>query len=212
MQPQLQTGIGIAAEIRDRILSYVYPPGTTLSIRKLAQELKVSTTPIREALLRLEAEGLVDRSPNNSARVAEITYRDYHDVFPLRLVLARQSAQLAAQRISPSELAECDELLAQMKDVEDFHSVNRIDLQLHSILYAASRNQFLQRAFVYIRFQATYAYGLGAQQRVLADQMYEEWCAILDALRASDGARAANLIESHVQRSVEELQRLTHVS
>jgi len=212
MQAQPQTGIGVAGEIRQRILGYEYPPGTLLSIRKLAQELQVSTTPIREALLRLEAEGLVDRSPNNSARVAAITYRDYQDILPLRLVLARQSAQLAAQRISPAELAECGDLLARLRQVEDFQSVNSIDLQMHSILYAATRNQFLQHAFVYIRFQATYAYGLRAQQKVLADQICEEWDAILEAIRASDGQRAADLIEFHVQRSVQELQRLTRVS
>jgi len=212
MQSQQPTGIETAAEIRRRILNYDYPPGTSLSIRKLAQELGVSTTPVREALLRLEDEGLVDRSPNNSARVAAITYRDYQDIFPLRLVLARQSAQLASQRISPAELAECDELLSELRQVEDFQSVNRIDLQLHSILYTATRNQFLQRAFVYIRFQATYAYGLRAQQKILADQICDEWRAILDAIRSSDGNKAADLIESHVQRSVEELQRLTRVS
>lgn len=212
MESQLQTGIGIASEIRQRIMNYDYPPGTLLSIRKLAQELGVSTTPVREALVRLEDEGLVDRSPNNSARVAAVTYRDYQDIYPLRLILARQSAQLAAQRIGPSELAECDELLVRLKKVDDFQSVNRIDLRLHSILYSATRNGFLQRAFVYIRFQSTYAYPLGAQQKVQANDAYEEWRAILDAIRRSDGKQAADLMEVHIKRSVEELQRLTRVS
>jgi len=207
-----QTGIGIADEIRQRIMGCVYPPGTLLSIRKLAQEIGVSTTPVREALLRLEAEGLVNRAPSNTATVAEITYRDFQDIYPMRLVLARQSAQLAAQRISPAELAECDKLLSQLKQVKDFRSVNVIDLQLHSLLHSAARNQFLQRAFLFVRFQATYAYGLQAEQKVLAGMIYEEWRSILDAIRASDGRRAADLMEAHVKRSVGELDQLTSVS
>lgn len=79
MADQLDYG-DIHRELQRRILEREYEPGDVLSIRKLASEFSCSTTPVREALLRLEGELLVGRAPNNSARVAEITYKDIRDI------------------------------------------------------------------------------------------------------------------------------------
>jgi DNA-binding GntR family transcriptional regulator len=74
-------------EIKRRILHLEYQPGELLPMRKLAKSLGVSTTPVRETLVRLTNEKLVEWAPNSTARVAQVSFKELRDVFELRLLL-----------------------------------------------------------------------------------------------------------------------------
>lgn len=192
-------------ELQRRILDHEYMPGEILSIRQLAKELNVSTTPIREALVRLESDFLVDRTPHNSARVAGVTYKDVRDITEVRLALGRQCGLLATLRITESEKAECRAFLQEIKDAKDFETVMRADGKLHEALYAATRNAILQRFFLQIRYQVSHLYNLIEDEDVWCKIIYEEWCAILDAVFSGDGELSATLMGDHVQHFVSEM-------
>lgn len=103
------------AEIRDRMLRGEFLPGAWLREEELAADVGVSRTPVREALRRLQAEGLVEFAANRRARVAKVSERDLNEIFSLRALLEGFGARLAATRITAEQLAELERLAARME-------------------------------------------------------------------------------------------------
>jgi DNA-binding GntR family transcriptional regulator len=102
-------------EIRTRIVSGALPPGSRLREAQLVTDLGVSRTPIREALRRLHAEGLVTILPNRGARVASWSEQDLEDVFALRLVVEAYAVRRAAERIRPPDISRLEALATAME-------------------------------------------------------------------------------------------------
>jgi len=196
---------GLYKELQRRILDHEFQPGEVLPIRKLARELGVSTTPVREALLRLEGEFLVDRSPNSSARVAEITYKDIRDIVEVRVSLGWQCGMLAAMRITEPEKNACREILGELMNATDFKQVMQADIRLTEALYAATRNALLQRFYLLIRYQASHLYDLIEDKESWRRRVGEEWSVILDAIFSGDKELSARLLQDHVQRFAGEM-------
>ena len=103
-------GSKIFVLLRDRILNENYKCGDKLNELTLAKELKISRTPIREALKQLELEGLVESIPNKGVYVKGFSPRDIDDMLEIRLVLEGLSIQLAIDRISEAELEKIKEI------------------------------------------------------------------------------------------------------
>jgi DNA-binding GntR family transcriptional regulator len=103
-----------AQSLRDEILSGAIASGTRLGEADLASRLSVSRTPIREALSRLAAEGLVELQPNRGARVASWSTEQLREIFELRLRLEPYAVRIAVPRLGDEQLAELDELAAAM--------------------------------------------------------------------------------------------------
>ena len=194
-------------ELRRRILNYEYRPGETLSIRRLASDLGVSTTPVREALLRLEGELLIERAPNSSARVAEISYKDLCDIFEVRLMLEHQCGMLAALRITQAEKSACSTMLQELSDACDLKHVMQVDARLHDAMYAATRNRTLQRFARQLRHQVTHLWYLIEDEAAWCEAIHHEWKEILVAIFDGQQERSAKLLEDHVRRFIVEVQR-----
>jgi len=203
---------GLYKELQRRILDHEYQPGEILPIRKLASELGVSTTPIREVLLRLEGEFLVERAPKSSARVAQVTYKDIRDIVEVRLALGRQCGMLAALRITEDEKAACWEILEELGNSSDFKHVMQADGRLHSALYAATRNAMLQRFFLQLRYQVSHLYDLIDDEASWSQSTQQEWRGILDAVCCGNGELSAKLLQDHIQNFVREMQRILQPS
>ncbi len=105
----------VTAEIRRAVLTGALPAGERFSIRDLARQLEVSHIPIREALRRLEAQGLIILNQARSAQVASLTVADMEAIYRLRLRLEPQLAAEAAALHTEDHFAELTELLEQMK-------------------------------------------------------------------------------------------------
>lgn len=103
------------AEIRDRIMSGSLLPGARLVEVDLAAELDVSRTPVREALRRLAAEGLIEVLPNRGATVRSWTDRELHDIYRSRAELESLAASLATERMDGDVLDRLDRLCDQME-------------------------------------------------------------------------------------------------
>ena len=188
--------------LRDEIMGDRLPPGAELSEVALSKELAVSRGPIREAMGRLAAEGLVTVRPRRGAEVRSITPRELIDSYQVREALEVLAVRLAVPRITDSELAGLDELVDRMakhaKDgaVADFFAAN---VAFHELLCELSGNKKLLQVHHRLageigRFQA----------RTLAlrgslDGSVTEHRAILAAIRLRDADKAAELTAAHIR-------------
>jgi DNA-binding GntR family transcriptional regulator len=149
----------VAVRLRQRIVEGRLAPGAKLNERELAELLNVSRTPLREAIKMLAAEGLVELLPNRGAVVAQMAEQDVIDTFEVIAGLEGQSGELAAQRITESELAEIRALHYEMMAAftrRDLPTYYRLNAQIHTQINAAARNPVLAQTWrnVNARLQA----------------------------------------------------------
>ena len=126
----------VAVRLRQRIVEGQIAPGTKLNERELSEVLKVSRTPLREAIKMLAAEGLVELLPNRGAVVAQLSEQDIADTFEVIAGLEGQAGELAAQRIGEAELAEIRALHYEMLAAytrRDLPTYYRINAQIHTL-------------------------------------------------------------------------------
>jgi DNA-binding GntR family transcriptional regulator len=126
--------------LRSEILRGRMPPGTRLNQHSLADQLKVSRTPVREALRTLQAEGLIELTPHRSAIVVSLEQSDIVEIFDIRATLEARAAQLAAPRLTDEILARLRDLDEQMSHALETHDDRWILLhrEFHRIIYGAS--------------------------------------------------------------------------
>ena len=132
--------------LRQAILTGELKPGERLMEIHLANKLGVSRTPIREAIRKLELEGLVTMIPRRGAEVAQITEKSMNDVLEVRRAVDALCVELACERISDEELEHlrvaCDEFAEQVK-IKDVKKIAQADVALHNIIVEATGNQRL---------------------------------------------------------------------
>jgi DNA-binding GntR family transcriptional regulator len=136
-------------QIEELIVTLQLPPGMVLSEQMLAQRLDIGRTPIREALQRLARDGLVLILPRRGILVSEINVRTQLRLLEVRRELERLLARLAAERATPAERAEFDEIAAGMlaaSEAADDMAFVRLDLQFNNLVSQAARNEFATRS------------------------------------------------------------------
>ncbi len=148
-----------ARHLRRLIVEGVITPGAKLNERELSLRLQVSRTPLREAIRTLAAEGLVELVPNRGAVAVQLDARDVADTFEVMAGLEAHSGELAARRITESELAEIRALHFEMLAAftrRDLSTYYRFNALIHEAINAAARNPVLQRTYrtVNARLQA----------------------------------------------------------
>lgn len=134
--------------LRQGILTGELKPGERLMEIHLANKLGVSRTPIREAIRKLELEGLVTMIPRRGAEVAQITVKGLKDVLEVRKALDALAAELACERITEEEIQglkrACDNF-EQITKTKDATKIARADVQLHDIIVKATGNERLSQ-------------------------------------------------------------------
>ena len=132
--------------IKSQIIKGIYSPGETILETKLADELGVSRTPVREAIWLLEVEGLVEATAKKGAVVLGISAKDVTDIYAMRQLLEGLAARWATSRLTDSEIKElqkiCDlsEFYAEKRDMEE---LAELDNKFHQLIYEASGSKML---------------------------------------------------------------------
>lgn len=191
--------------IRERITNGSLPRGGRVHQEDLADELGVSRTPVREALRRLAAEGLVEMRTNRGARVADIDQEGMREAYEARWVVEPGAARLAAQRELGEPRARMRAAVAAQRrasrSVKRSFDANR---EFHLALVAASGNEFLvqlvQRLWVARIGAVIYERQVETQERILLDVREHEQ--ILAAIEAGDGRRAETLTRRHLAEAM----------
>ena len=149
----------VARRLREMLVENRIAPGAKLNERELSEVLKVSRTPLREAIKRLAAEGLVELLPNRGAIAVELRPADVLHTFEVMAGLEAQSGELAAQRITETELAEVRALHYEMLAAftrRDLPAYYRLNSAIHAAINAAAKNPVLSATYrqVNARLQA----------------------------------------------------------
>jgi DNA-binding GntR family transcriptional regulator len=202
----IRTSEGIAHVIRKAILAGILPPGEQLPERKLAEELSVSRTPVREALFTLQGEGLVDLVPGRCARVREVSPTEVRRIFALRRILEAHAARCAAENPDRSKLDRAEDALAAFKRIGASGSAAdqaSADLAFHEAIAAAAGSPLLvtlmrQVLAVTVTYRSAHKYTSARTRRV-----YAQHDAILKAIQAGDASEAERLMGEHISESSE---------
>jgi DNA-binding GntR family transcriptional regulator len=187
--------------IRERISSGSLPRGARVHQEDLAEELGVSRTPVREALRRLAAEGLVEMRTNRGARVADVDQSGMRESYEARTVIEPGAARLAAARRLPEPLARMRAaVVAQRRSLRNVQRSFEANREFHLALAAASGNEFLvqfaERLWVARIGETIYERQVQTQERMLLDVREHEQ--IIEAIEAGDARRAESLARRHL--------------
>ncbi|MCL6549003.1 MAG: GntR family transcriptional regulator [Alicyclobacillus sp.] len=177
--------------------------GQFLQQSELAEQLGVSRTPLREALMRLASMGLVQMVPNRGARVTGLDFGDMRHAWMARVIVEAGAAKVAASDPDPLALARMQRAVDRQRevtdDVEESLLVNR---DFHLALVGASRNPYLIR-FADMLWAFEIAVPIFGPQAADADDLME-WAAdhqrIVDAIRSGDAEAAEALTRDHILR------------
>lgn len=191
--------------LRDDILSGVLRPGDPLVESRIAEELGVSKTPVREALIRLQRDGLVTIEPYRGARVIELAPEDIREILELRLVLEREVARELARRRPPETLAALEGSLARSKSAlarrrqrELLDSLT----EFSDVQAQACGNRRMAKLLVDLRSALLIIGHTSLRAAGRVERSIAEHEAILTAIRSGDPEAAARATEAHI-RSIE---------
>lgn len=188
--------------LRQAILKGELKPGERLMEIALAQRLGVSRTPIREALRKLELEGLVVMIPRRGAQVANITEKDLNDVLEVRVALENMAIEKACARITEDGLKSLDEAEKKFERTiaeGDLVSLAEADEAFHEIIYQASGNLRLNQVVSNLREQM-YRYRLEyLKEEEARKELVKEHTELCQALKERDTARAQAIAFGHIE-------------
>lgn len=192
-----------AAMMRRAFAEGKYAPGDRLQVAKLANELGLSLTPVREAFFELASAGLIDMHPHRGARVAEVSLGDLTEVYLLREALESLATRLAAEHVSDElaiALTASHERFAAAVEAGKRDSMRRLSDDFHHLIYDMAHAPMLSRMIGQV-----WASAPADTFKVITDrplQSVEDHARILEALVLGDPAAAERCMRDHIQGSL----------
>lgn len=208
----MKTVSGIAKErIRDAILRGTLLPGSRIDQNQLAQDLNTSLIPVREALKKLESEGLVQIIPRRGAFVVDVSLLDLENLYYARKVIEGQVAYLAAAHLSDEDLTKLAALAVELRnalDRDDYEEFTVLNERFHFLIYDAAGNKYLVEMIAGVwelaeRYRYRYQFVKGQHDLINAEHQ-----AILEAAQNHDAERLRVTVEQHIEQTLKGLRAL----
>lgn len=190
--------------LRAEILSGRIPAGTRLAEADLAEQLAVSRTPVREALSRLAAEGLVDLVPNRGARVAAWTTDQLREIFDLRLAVEPAIVALAVPKVDDATLGRLDELARTMRRLgrpgrhQDREALVDLNREFHGLFVTAADNAAFAASLRTVTHAAVVRQNFQDYDAASLARSLDHHLEMVAATRARDPEWAAAVMRSHL--------------
>jgi DNA-binding GntR family transcriptional regulator len=194
--------------LRKRIISHEYPPGFRFDLNFLESQLGISRTPLKDALQRLEIDGLVIIRPRRGTFVATIDVEEVAETFAIRRLLELYAAEVVGREASDKEIESLKALVVEMNSLlanNEYQSIVeeyiRIDHDFHKLLVELARNKLLVE--IYKKIDAHVQISRVRQKFNRSDSMHteSEHQAILEALEQRDVKALVNALGSHIDQS-----------
>ena len=195
-----------AARLRAMLIEGAIAPGAKLNERELCEQLKISRTPLREAIKMLASEGLVELLPNRGAVALSLSEQDVIDTFEVMANLEAQSGELAAARITDAELAEIRALHFEMlaaytrRDLPRYYALNA---QIHACINAAAKNPVLARTYAQLNARLQALRFRSNQDGQKWQRAVNEHERMIDALTRRDGAAMRAVLVEHLNNKLD---------
>jgi len=187
--------------IRQAIQSQELQPGDRLREVDLAKAIGLSRTPIREALARLESEGLIVHDPIRGILVAELDYGMTTELYFMREVLEGTAARLAAQHASDVEISILEDLCHQYETAPDQATLTLRNRQFHDTLYRCSHNRYLIKILTTLHDTLMLLGTSTLKDPERVKETVEEHKAVVDAIRERSPAKAEEAMYRHIHAS-----------
>lgn len=192
--------------LRQAILRGELKPGERLMEIQLANKLGVSRTPIREAIRKLELEGLVIMIPRKGAEVADITEKSLRDVLEVRKALEELAVQLACDKITEEEIEDLKKAAEEFKKIlksKDITEIAEADVRFHDVIFMATDNQKLIQLLNNLReqmyrFRVEYLKNEEVYPQLIAE--HEE---IIEHIARKEKEKASKILCQHIDNQVE---------
>lgn len=214
-KPKSLTALALE-KIRDGITSGHYPLGAPLYEKVLAEEFGISKTPVREALVQLQHDGLVVVVPHSGTFVFDLADGEVSELCELRLILETNALQLAMQRQPGRMTSDSDKIVESMRQaivagrIDEYRS---LDNQFHWAFFAHCGNAYLATSYAMIEAKiTTLRMRLITPLPELITASMEEHALIASALADADTSRAIAILTAHVRRARDLMQRLNEVA
>lgn len=200
--------------LKRRIITNALKPGDPLNEGILSKELKISKTPVREALQQLDKEGLIENIPGKGAFVSRFTFQDIRELFEIREILEcdmiRRVASKADLNLAEAQAIRDKFVASEMNGGRTGKSYFNAGDQIHSFIFTAWGNRKLIQTYQGLQEQiiriTLHFFTQNRQER--AAQSFSEHLAIIDSLIARDPVRAEEAIRTHLQNSLEYLKKI----
>jgi DNA-binding GntR family transcriptional regulator len=199
-----------AQVVRQAILNGLYAPGERLGEERLAADLNMSPTPIREALLILEAQGLVKISPRRGATVVELTLDEVAETYQIRNVLEPFATKLAIDRLTPYDR---ERLLLDLRETHrkwenamrsgDLQPVLLLNWRFHRLIYSAADSPHLLETIERLWNKVPHYWLRSIPGR--AKRAFDEHGEIIVAIERGDGDAASKAMSEHITLAAEGL-------
>ncbi len=198
-------------KLLDSLRSGVYAPGDRLREEEVSEALGLSRTPVREALRRLESDGIVEHRPRIGALIRSLSYTEVVELYEMRLVLERTAAEMAAKHGTEAEFDTLDALNDRIEAERDNPAIGAsINQDFHRCLYLAARNRFLLEAARALNNSLLLLGPTTYTDEARIDVVVRQHRSIVTALRDGDAEAAGAAAEAHLQTSLR--HRLAHFS
>ena len=199
--------------LRIAITSGALQPGERIMENQLAEQLRVSRTPVREAIRKLEQEGFVVMVPRRGTYVADLSIRDINEVFEIRTALEVLAAGLAAERMTEEDLEKLERLLVEIGELIDLEATAKLveaDCRFHDILYSATHNKTLANIINNLREKFTPFRAISYAYPGRAKRSLEEHRRLVEALAERNPVLAQQVARKHMEKAEQTL--LQHMS
>jgi len=199
----------IFTTLRDRIVYMEYPPGKLLPEKELCEEFKVSRTPLREAIQKLNEMKLVTVIPRYGTYVSPVDINEIRMAFEVKIKLEGLAGQMAAKRITADKLAEMKDLIrrAEILLQEDGpRHLIEIDARFHEIIYQAAQNPILQEMLQNLHARCARLWNSSLLALIPGSTIVGQLKEVGEALEGRRSERAGELMESHVRYFIDQIK------
>lgn len=164
-----------AEAIRNAIQNGFYQPGEVVSQRRISEDLNLSVTPIREAIIQLAGTGLIERHSHHSIKVKDVDAERLSDIYHVRLLLELDAIRLAFRNLKKPTIAELKLVNSSLKQLiksTELETINSLDRQFHYIVFSQSQNEALISCIEYVKSSFSF-YALWSKPQRLAASVAE---------------------------------------
>uniref|UniRef100_A0A9E7ZY09 GntR family transcriptional regulator n=1 Tax=Bosea sp. NBC_00436 TaxID=2969620 RepID=A0A9E7ZY09_9HYPH len=206
----------IYAALRQEIMRCEIAPGTTLDAAAIARRYDVSKTPVRDAMQKLAADGLIAILPRSGYRVAPITFQAVHEILDLRAAIGPHAARQAGRYATPADIAELRAIVREYAAPLDVGAMQQVARRFHVAIARCSRNKRVIALSESLFDELERLLRFAIDFSVKAGEHSDEHTALVDAIEAGDGERAAAIETAHIRHAreflIERLMTLGYLS
>jgi DNA-binding GntR family transcriptional regulator len=194
--------------LKNEIILFHYRPGEKVNIRDIARKLGVSDIPVREALKRLESEGLIEFENNRGARIAPFDAKSFIDICNIRFELEVFATRLATEKITDEEIEILEEYVDKMDECIEQNNLDmfgKYNSKFHHTLYKCARSPVLIETLENLTARSHYSKSIFALVPSRLKDSNKEHKEIVEALKSRDPERAAQIIRHQKEFSTNRL-------